>query len=578
MIQRFLLAGLCLAAVCAQGCQSNQSASLADLTDPPPPAPREFRAVWVATVANIDWPSRPGLPVDEQKREALAIIERCADLKVNAIVFQVRPGCDAMYDSKLEPWSHYLTGQQGRAPMPYYDPLKFWIDESHKRGIELHAWFNPYRARHRGAADEPLADNHVAMTRPELVREFNDWLWLDPAEPGAQDLTYDVFLDVATRYEVDAIHIDDYFYPYPDYLTFNGAVAEFPDDHLFDAYRKNGGTLSRDDWRRDNVNRLIERIYRGLKEKRKEVKFGISPFGLGRPDLRPPEIRGFSQFDKLYADADLWLHEGWLDYWTPQLYWEINRDGQAFPVLVDYWIAQNKKHRHFWPGLYTSLFAPPRRGGDDERRESATTRPTTRPARDAVRPAQRPEPTGPLARIRRATTAPATRPAAPAPRPTTAPATRPAERQSRVNPQEVVDQINLLRSRGDKANGHVHFSVKSLMINPQINDLLKDAYATPALVPASPWLDYLPPGKPFVTLTPRAAGTAMVTLRPAVGDPPRVWAIWSKYGDTWTFDVRPGQTQSFEIPTSKDGKELSKVVVTAVDRSGNESERAWAKR
>lgn len=578
MFQRLVVAGFVLSALFSQGCQTGKPSSAAvGLADAPPPAPREFRAVWVATVANIDWPSRPGLPVDEQKREALAIIERCAQLNVNAIVLQVRPGCDAMYASKLEPWSHYLTGQQGRAPVPFYDPLKFWIDESHKRGIELHAWFNPYRARHRGAADQPLAENHVALTRPEIVREFNDWLWLDPAEPGAQDLTYDVFLDVAKRYDVDGIHIDDYFYPYPDYLTFDGAVAEFPDDHLYEAYRAGGGALARDDWRRDNVNRLIERIYRGLKQARKQVKFGISPFGLGRPDLRPAEIRGFSQYDKLYADADLWLHEGWLDYWTPQLYWEIKREGQAFPVLVDYWIAQNRKGRHLWPGLYTSEFAPPRRQEDGNRREARAATAATRPARDAVRPATRPEPIGPLARIRRATTAPSTRPAAPPPPPTTAPATRPA-RQSRVNAQEVIDQIEVLRARGDKADGHVHFSVKSLMLNTQINDLLKQAYATPALMPASPWLDDRAPGKPRVAIRPKSDGMATITLRPTFGERPWQWAIWTKYGDAWTFHVRPGDARSVDVPQARDGKNLAAVVVTAVDRSGNESERARADR
>src|SRR3954463_1852555 len=214
VLSLFVLAGFDTA------CGQSQVDSAQKLTQPPA-APREFRGVWVATVGNIDWPSKPGAPVEQQQREAVAILDRCADLNINAAILQVRPAADALYKSDIEPWSYYLTGEQGKAPEPFYDPLKFWIDEAHARGIELHAWFNPYRAKAAGAKNA-LAENHISKTHPDLVRKFNGWQWMDPGEPEARDWTVRVFMDVAKRYDVDALHIDDYFYPYPDYLGTGG--------------------------------------------------------------------------------------------------------------------------------------------------------------------------------------------------------------------------------------------------------------------------------------------------------------------------------------------------------------------
>ena len=181
-----------------------------------PPLPlREFRGAWVASVGNIDWPAKPGLPVAQQKTDLLALLDRAAQLRLNAIIFQVRPACDALYASKLEPWSEYLTGELGRAPMPFYDPLEFAVAEAHRRGLELHAWFNPFRARHPSAVS-PLASNHVSRRQPQWVRTYGRSLWLDPGERGAQDYSLSVVLDVVRRYNVDGVHIDDYFYPYPE--------------------------------------------------------------------------------------------------------------------------------------------------------------------------------------------------------------------------------------------------------------------------------------------------------------------------------------------------------------------------
>ncbi len=220
----------------------------------PPKPMREFRGVWVATVNNIDWPSKRGLSTAEQKAELLAILDRAAQLKLNAIIFQVRPACDAMYASKIEPWSEYLTGTMGKAPEPFYDPLEFAIEEAHKRGLELHAWFNPFRALHP-SAKSPIATNHVSKTKSDLVRRYGKHLWLDPGERDVQDYTLSVVLDVMKRYDVDGIHFDDYFYPYKE-KNGGGAEMDFPDDASWKKYGARSG-LSRDDWRR----RKRERIY-----------------------------------------------------------------------------------------------------------------------------------------------------------------------------------------------------------------------------------------------------------------------------------------------------------------------------
>lgn len=317
-----------------------------------PPLPREFRAAWVSTVANIDWPSRRDLSTEKQKNEVIAILDNAVQLKLNAIVLQVRPAADAIYPSAIEPWSEFLTGEQGRPPSPYYDPLQFWIDQAHARGLELHAWFNPFRAR-TAQSKTVVATNHISKLAPQVVKSYGDLQWMDPGEPVAMQQTLNVISDVARRYDVDGIHMDDYFYPYP-VKAGNGSEVDFPDDPAWITYLQSGGKLARFDWRRDNVNRLVEAINQRVHLEKPWIKFGISPFGIGRPDRLPPGIVGFSQYDKLYADVELWLSKGWMDYLAPQLYWPINQGPQAFKVLHDYWLAQNTTGKHVWPGLYTS--------------------------------------------------------------------------------------------------------------------------------------------------------------------------------------------------------------------------------
>lgn len=320
-------------------------------TPAPPPPMREFRGVWVATVANIDWPSRPGLTTEQQQAEMRALLDRAVMLHLNAVVLQVRPSADALYLSPLEPWSEYLSGRMGQAPFPPYDPLAFAVAEAHKRGLELHAWFNPFRARHSEAHSAP-SFSHVSRTHPEWVKTYGKQLWLDPGEPAARDYSLAVILDVVRRYDIDGVHIDDYFYPYPE-PDAHGRPLPFPDDPSWRRYRHLGGSRSRADWRRANIDGFIARLYSGVKQLKPWVKVGISPFGIYRPG-DPPQIRGFDAYASLYADSRKWLSEGWLDYLSPQLYWKIEQTPQSFPVLLQWWAAQNRLHRHLWPGLDAS--------------------------------------------------------------------------------------------------------------------------------------------------------------------------------------------------------------------------------
>ena len=325
--------------------------ALADPSCVPPTIGREFRGVWVASVDNIDWPSRPGLSTAAAKRELLTLLDRARSTGLNAVIFQVRPAGDALYVSTLEPWSEYLTGRQGVAPKPAWDPLAFAVREAHRRGIELHAWFNPYRARHPSATG-PLSSRHIARRRPALVKRYGTQLWMDPGEPAVREHTVAVILDVVKRYDVDGVHLDDYFYPYKERGP-NGAVIDFPDSGSYARYLKGGGTLARDDWRRDNVDRMVEALYRRIHETKPYVKFGVSPFGIWRPGF-PDQIRGFDAYTELYADARRWLRDGWVDYFAPQLYWPVAQQAQAYPVLLRWWAEQNVHGRHIWPGNYAS--------------------------------------------------------------------------------------------------------------------------------------------------------------------------------------------------------------------------------
>ncbi|MCK3683540.1 family 10 glycosylhydrolase [Maribellus sp. YY47] len=292
----------------------------------------EFRAVWVATVANIDWPSKPGLDTETQKAEAIRILDMHKDLGMNAVILQIRPSGDAFYRSEIEPWSRYLEGTQGQAPNPYYDPLEFWISECHARGMELHAWLNPYRITQK--VNEELSANHIVFQHPEWVLEYGNKLYFDPGIPAVRSFIAEVVKDIVKRYDVDAIHMDDYFYPYP-------TKEAFPDTASFQLYSRGFLAENIGDWRRENVDITIKMLNETIKSVKPWVKFGISPFGVWRnkaDDPRGSETKaGTSNYDGLYANIIKWQEEGWIDYSLPQLYWHIGMPAADFEVLAHWW-------------------------------------------------------------------------------------------------------------------------------------------------------------------------------------------------------------------------------------------------
>ncbi|HEY4150316.1 MAG TPA: family 10 glycosylhydrolase [Chitinophagaceae bacterium] len=495
------LAGLfCL--LMLNACVSPKSARTAISTTPAttvPQASREFRAAWVATVGNINWPSKPGLTSEQQQAEAIVLLDYLKEHHFNAVVFQVRPQADALYKSDIEPWSYWLTGLQGKEPTPFYDPLEFWVKAAHDRGLELHVWLNPYRAYAKGGGE--ISDLSIVKKHPELVLFLKQgYWWMDPGRKEVQDYTASVVRDLVKRYDIDGVHMDDYFYPYLEYN--NG--EDFPDSASWSAYQNNGGKLSRADWRRDNVNTLIERLYKETKAAKKYVKFGISPFGTWRPGS-PSIVEGFSQYDKLYADAKLWLNKGWLDYFSPQLYWPISRLPLSFPVLLGWWRDENTMQRHLWPGINV---------GRDTGYKS-------------------------------------------------------------VN--ETISQIMIERGMNPQSSGVVHWSISSDMRNTVLSQALMDGpYKKNALVPASPWLDNKAPAAPTAH---KEIKDSSINISWSHADEATIfrWVVYYKYGNNWNYTIMNRNDRNLSLPllsADKTPAKLSAVAVSAVGRTGNESERA----
>jgi len=484
-----LALGLALAAV-------PEPCPLTDASCIPPSVAREFRGMWVASVDNIDWPSKPGLPVAVAKRELLTILERARLSGLNAVILQVRPSGDALYASSIEPWSEYLTGAQGRAPSPRWDPLAFAVDEAHKRGLELHAWFNPYRARHP-SAETPQSARHLSRRMPALVKPYGKHLWMDPGEDAVREQTLRVILDVVKRYDIDGVHIDDYFYPYKE-KDRRGNTIEFPDSASYARYRFAGGMLGREDWRRQNVDRLVEALYHGIHDVKPWVKFGVSPFGIWRPGF-PSVVSGFDAYTELYADARRWLQEGWVDYFAPQLYWSVSSAAQPYPTLLRWWAEQNQYGRHIWPGNYTS------RIGDS--------------SRTAWRSA------------------------------------------------EILAQIDATRAEAG-ATGNIHFSAKVFLQDRDsiASRVATSAYAEPALVPPSPWMDVVPHEAPKVELRRAARGAWTARLTSADGTVPKWWLVQVRVDSArWVSRVVRGSTRDVPIVAAAD-----RVAVRAVDRAAVE--------
>ena len=299
---------------------------------------REFRAAWIQSVNG----QFRGMPTEKLKQNLIGQLNSLQKAGINAIIFQVRPEADALYASRLEPWSRFLTGVQGKAPEPYWDPMQFMIDECHKRGMEFHAWINPYRTK--TTLKSELAPNHVYNIHPEWFVTYGDQLYFDPALPESRRHICMVVSDIVSRYDVDAIHMDDYFYPYP----IKG--KDFPDDASF--ARFGGGFSNKGDWRRSNVNVLIKKLHETIREIKPWVKFGVSPFGIYRNESSDPlgsKTKGLQNYDDLYADVLLWAREGWIDYNIPQIYWHIGHPVADYETLVKWW-ARNTENRPLFIG------------------------------------------------------------------------------------------------------------------------------------------------------------------------------------------------------------------------------------
>ncbi|MDR2824876.1 MAG: family 10 glycosylhydrolase [Prevotellaceae bacterium] len=308
----------------------------------------EMRGVWIATVANIDFPSKTGLSAAEQQQEIVDLLNRLADNNINCIIMQVRPTADAFYPSSLEPWSHWLTGKQGESPKPYYDPLQFIVNEAHKRYMEVHLWLNPYRVTMNENLNL-LSKDHLYFKNKNIFVKYGTKYYFDPGLDETRQFLNQVVKDLVERYDIDAIHFDDYFYPYPE------GGKDFPDEATFRKFPR--GFTNKADWRRNNVNLIISELQATIKTTKAWVEFGISPFGVWRNKSKDPlgsdTQAGVANYDDLYADILKWLREGSIDYVAPQLYWEIGKKAADYKVLIKWWSA-NSYGKNLYIGMYAS--------------------------------------------------------------------------------------------------------------------------------------------------------------------------------------------------------------------------------
>jgi len=343
---RLLFFSLLVVLVTACGTSKSALTQKADSTPK-----REFRGAWIQTVGQSRYRQMNSAAM---KHYLADMVRKLDEAGVNAIIFQIRPEADAFYRSELEPWSRFLTGQQGQAPDDVtFDPLAFLIEECHQRGMELHAWMNPYRVK--TSINNTLAPGHIYWRYPERFVQYGNQLFFDPALPENRNFICEVVRDIVTRYDVDAIHMDDYFYPYPI------AGTPFPDDHSFSEFAATQGFSSsqRGDWRRNNVNLLIQQIKYTLAATKPWVRFGISPFGIYRNKRSDPggsETNGLQNYDDLYADIRLWVEKGWIDYNLPQLYWERGHTAADYTTLLHWWNANNfRQHLYIGQDLKRSI-------------------------------------------------------------------------------------------------------------------------------------------------------------------------------------------------------------------------------
>lgn len=507
------------------------------LAQPVPPAvAREFRAAWVSPTEGGDWPSRPGLSVAEQKAELRDILDRAQEDGLNAVILHVRTGADALYPSKTVPWSRYLLGRDGTpSELAGYDPLALAIQEAHARGLQLHVWFNPFRAMPPDDLGRP-APGHVTRTHPQWVVHYGKSTWIDPGIPAARKAVLDAILDVVDRYDIDGVHIDDYFYPYLEEATITRVVRHgrkrrritrhvtlrFNDNASWKRYGLAKGWTDRAAWRRANIDDFVKSLYERVKARKKYVLVGISPFGIWRPG-HPEGITGLDSYSEIFADSRHWLQEGWLDYIAPQLYWPLDNFEQRFTRLDAWWRHENVLGRHVWPGLFTMRVG------------------------------------------------------------------------SRTDPwpaNEIAQEVAALRDARagtDESLGHVHFRLRTFAQRLDGDtaafgdELHEEIYREPALPPASPWLGDAAPAAPVLGAGPRdleesgTLGDGVATdpsLVPAIvatpGDtvPVRWWLLQTLSADGhWSDRLLPATDGALSLDYA-DLTGASWVAVTAISRTG----------
>ena len=511
MKMRRLLIALVATAIACSGDGSSP-------TGPPPPPPppslgsdppvltREFRGLWVATVANIDWPTQQGLTEAAALAEMRAILDRAQALRMNAVIVQVRAAGDAIYPSSRDPWSRVLTGTQGRDPG--WDPLSAWVSEAHQRGLELHAWFNPFRAGNVSDTAR-LAASHLGRLRPDLLRIAQGQLWFDPGEPEVRQWTLDVVIDVLSRYDIDAVHLDDYFYPYP--LTGAPRPIQFPDDSSYAKYRAAGGAdMPRADWRRENINGFVQRLYTEVHRIKPAMRVGVSPFGIWRPGF-PSGITGLDAYSDIFADSRKWLENGWLDYFAPQLYWPLASTGQNFSLLFDWWLSVNTQRRHVWPGLAAYRVA-----------DGTTSQYTAN------------EIAAEIAYLR----------------------SRAGAAAGGATGSLLYNTTTIRLNRGGLADA-----------------LGSATFKDPALVPAFPWLDSQAPAPPVLTVDMQGL-TARPQWSAIGSDPVRWWLVQWRTSTAWNAKLVWGTARSLDIPFTGTGDRPDVIGVSALDGSMNASSAA----
>jgi uncharacterized lipoprotein YddW (UPF0748 family) len=503
----------------ANAAPSTPSTSVRHLANVPF-VPREFRGAWVSPLSDgrhADWPSSPYISADSQKKELTALLDHAKALHLNAIVLHVRTAADALYRSSTVPWSAFLTGTSGKDPG--YDPLAYAVEQAHARGLQLHAWFNPFRAMLPNFAGR-AAPNHVTRTHPDWIRRYGTQTWIDPGIPAARRAVLDAIVDVVTRYDIDGVHLDDYFYPYRESETITKRVhhrrvrihrdIESPDSKTFAKY--GAGWSDRAAWRRANIDTFIHDLYHSVKTVKPWVVVGISPFGIWRSGV-PSGITGLDAYGEIYADSRQWLQKGWMDYIAPQLYWPLDGDQHRFAVLGAWWYTQNDQSRYIWPGIATMNV-----------------------------------------------------------------------HSGRWSASEISAEIDTLRAQAAAASmppGHIHFRMGSFDDMEFPANWSQATYPTDALVPAFPWLDARVPAAPYAVDLDSVfvPGHVLRRIVLSAGDttPIAWWLVQRQTRDGVWHHTLVRASSVTVVPTADtidifdpalDRRQRQRVVISAVSRTG----------